>query len=301
MPPSSSRAGRLAAAGTLDDLRGSGEGLTLELDGDPATAEAALTAIHATGAEIRVHRQELPGDRTRRPFTTVRDAVAATGAGIRRLGRRTRPSGSAPSACTWPSTPVGPVCPPTSPSRYRHPHPRLRSWWHRHRQPSRHRPHPRHHHHHPPPPRSPPLRHRPHPARCRRRATCPTSSTAPTPASSTAATAMTTASAAGSGAPSARWCCTASSGDWGCAAPSGPRCHRCSRRSSPTCRPSSSWASSPWCRPATWSTSAAQLRRVLRLRHQRHPAVRGLRRPRDAVHRPAQRHARHRPGLAPQP
>ena len=81
--------GVVAAAGTLDDLRGSGEGLTLELDGDPATVEAALTAIHATGAEIRVNGRSYLVTGPDGLFVTVRDAVAGSGAGIRRLGRRT--------------------------------------------------------------------------------------------------------------------------------------------------------------------------------------------------------------------
>ena len=81
--------GTVAAAGTLDELRGEGEGLTLEFDGAPAAVEAALTAIHATGAEIRVHGRQYLVTGPEGLFTTVRDAVASTGAGIRRLGRRT--------------------------------------------------------------------------------------------------------------------------------------------------------------------------------------------------------------------
>ncbi len=81
--------GAVAAAGPLDVLRGGGEGLSLELDGDEATVTATLTAIHGTGAQIRVDgdRYLITGDE--RLFTTVRDAVADTGCGIRRLGRRT--------------------------------------------------------------------------------------------------------------------------------------------------------------------------------------------------------------------
>jgi len=81
--------GVVAAAGTLDELRGSGEGLMLELDGDAPTIEAALTAIHATGAEIRTAGRGYLVSGPEGLFTTVRDAVASTGAGIRRLGRRT--------------------------------------------------------------------------------------------------------------------------------------------------------------------------------------------------------------------
>jgi len=81
--------GAVAAAGPLDVLRGGGEGLSVELDGTPEAVHAALTAIHATGAEIRVEgkRYVVTGDD--RIFATVRDAVADAGAGIRRLGRRT--------------------------------------------------------------------------------------------------------------------------------------------------------------------------------------------------------------------
>ncbi|MBK6855239.1 MAG: hypothetical protein IPG97_01370 [Microthrixaceae bacterium] len=61
----------------------------MEFDGAPAAVEAALTAIHATGAEIRVHGRQYLVTGPEGLFTTVRDAVASTGAGIRRLGRRT--------------------------------------------------------------------------------------------------------------------------------------------------------------------------------------------------------------------
>ena len=57
--------------------------------GDPATVEAALTAIHATGAEIRVTGKSYLVTGPDGLFVTVRDAVAGSGAGIRRLGRRT--------------------------------------------------------------------------------------------------------------------------------------------------------------------------------------------------------------------
>ena len=81
--------GRVAASGPLDVLRAGGEGLAVELDGTEAEVNAALTAIHGTGAQIRVDgdRYLITGDD--RLFEVVRDAVATAGVGIRRLGRRT--------------------------------------------------------------------------------------------------------------------------------------------------------------------------------------------------------------------
>lgn len=81
--------GVVAAAGSLDALRGAGEGLSVELDGGQEVIDAALTLVHATGADIRVEGRGyvITGDDG--VFDVVRDAVATTGAGIRRLGRRT--------------------------------------------------------------------------------------------------------------------------------------------------------------------------------------------------------------------
>ena len=81
--------GVVATSGTLDDLRGSGEGLTVEFDGTPVEIEAVLTAIHSTGAEIRVTGSAhlITGDE--KLFETVRNIVADHAIGIRRLGRRT--------------------------------------------------------------------------------------------------------------------------------------------------------------------------------------------------------------------
>lgn len=81
--------GRVAASGPLDLLRAGGEGLAVELDGTEAEVNAALTAVYATGAQIRVDgdRYLITGDD--RLFEVVRDAVADAGVGIRRLGRRT--------------------------------------------------------------------------------------------------------------------------------------------------------------------------------------------------------------------
>ncbi len=81
--------GRVAASGPLDVLRAGGEGLAVELDGTEEEVNAALTAVHTTGAHIRVDgdRYLITGDD--RLFEVVRDAVADAGAGIRRLGRHT--------------------------------------------------------------------------------------------------------------------------------------------------------------------------------------------------------------------
>ncbi|WP_426571789.1 ABC transporter ATP-binding protein [Aquihabitans sp. McL0605] len=81
--------GVVAAAGSLDSLRGSGEGVAIEFDGDQQLIDATLTTIHGTGAQIRhdTRGYVISGDEGL--FTTVRDAVAASGVGVRRLGRRT--------------------------------------------------------------------------------------------------------------------------------------------------------------------------------------------------------------------
>ena len=81
--------GVVATYGSLDDLRGGGEGVTIELVGPDAAIQAALTAIHATGAQIFVEGRShvILGDG--QLFDLVRDAVDDAGAGIRRMGRRT--------------------------------------------------------------------------------------------------------------------------------------------------------------------------------------------------------------------
>ena len=81
--------GMVAAAGPLDELRGSGEGLSMELEGDQPLVDRALTAIHATGAQIRVLDRGYLVTGDDHLFDVVRDALADTGVGIRRLGRRT--------------------------------------------------------------------------------------------------------------------------------------------------------------------------------------------------------------------
>lgn len=131
--------GTVAAAGSLDELRGTGEGLTLELDGDPVAAQAALNAIAASGARIvadgRTHLVTGPEGL----FTTVRDAVAANGSAIRRMGRRTvtleevflgvgagtdpadDPRRSMTAAPLLPPPPPPPPPPPTTPDTLRPP------------------------------------------------------------------------------------------------------------------------------------------------------------------------------------
>ncbi|CAN5746738.1 ABC transporter ATP-binding protein [soil metagenome] len=82
-------AGVVAASGPLDVLRGTGEGLAVELDGSPEVIEAALAVVRASGADIRDEGRGYVITGDDRIFDTVRDAVDQAGAGIRRLGRRT--------------------------------------------------------------------------------------------------------------------------------------------------------------------------------------------------------------------
>ena len=81
--------GVVAAAGSLDELRGEGEGVAVEFDGDQALVDAALTTIYGTGAVIRPEGRGFVITGDDRLFTTVRDAIATSGVGIRKLGRRT--------------------------------------------------------------------------------------------------------------------------------------------------------------------------------------------------------------------
>ncbi|MCU1358243.1 MAG: transporter ATP-binding protein [Acidimicrobiales bacterium] len=82
-------AGVVAAAGPLDALRGSSEGLAVEFEGDQAAIDAALTAVYATGAQIRIEGRGYVITGDERLFDIVRDAIADAGAPLRRLGRRT--------------------------------------------------------------------------------------------------------------------------------------------------------------------------------------------------------------------
>lgn len=81
--------GRVVAAGTLDALRGEGEGVAVEFDGDQALVDAALTTIYNTGAQIRPEGRGYVITGDDQLLGTVRDAIAAAGVGIRKLGRRT--------------------------------------------------------------------------------------------------------------------------------------------------------------------------------------------------------------------
>jgi ABC-2 type transport system ATP-binding protein len=81
--------GVVAAAGSLDDLRGTSAGVIVEFDGHHDEVERTLTTIYETGATIHAEGRSWviagEGDLA----GTVRDAIAASGIGVRRLGRRT--------------------------------------------------------------------------------------------------------------------------------------------------------------------------------------------------------------------
>ena len=79
----------MAAAGSLDELRGEGEGVAVEFDGDQQLVDATLTTIYQAGAVIRPEGRGFVITGDGQLFTTVRDAIAASGIGIRKLGRRT--------------------------------------------------------------------------------------------------------------------------------------------------------------------------------------------------------------------
>jgi ABC-2 type transport system ATP-binding protein len=81
--------GVVAAAGSLDELRGSGEGVAVELDGDPQLVNDTLTIVHRTGAQIRPEGRGFVITGDDHLVDIVRDAIASTGIGLRRLGRRT--------------------------------------------------------------------------------------------------------------------------------------------------------------------------------------------------------------------
>jgi ABC-2 type transport system ATP-binding protein len=81
--------GQVVAAGTLQELRGDGEGVTVELDGDPELIHQTLTAIHGRGAQIRAEGRGYVITGDEQVFDVVRDVIARTGVGLRRLGRRT--------------------------------------------------------------------------------------------------------------------------------------------------------------------------------------------------------------------
>ena len=81
--------GVVAASGSLEELRGAGEGVAVEFDGDHSLVVDTLNQIHATGAQIRQEGRGFVITGDDQLATTVRDAIAHSGVGLRRLGRRT--------------------------------------------------------------------------------------------------------------------------------------------------------------------------------------------------------------------
>ncbi len=81
--------GQVAAAGSLDALRGTGEGVVVEFDATPEAVHDTLTALHERGAQIRAEGRGYVISGDDGLTTLVRDTLADTGAGVRRLGRRT--------------------------------------------------------------------------------------------------------------------------------------------------------------------------------------------------------------------
>lgn len=81
--------GMVAASGSLAELRGTGEGLVLELDADPLQLSRVVDTLRARATDVRDDGTRLfvtGGDDL---FDLVRDAVVDAGAGIRRLQART--------------------------------------------------------------------------------------------------------------------------------------------------------------------------------------------------------------------
>jgi ABC-2 type transport system ATP-binding protein len=81
--------GMVAASGSLAELRGTGEGLVLELDADPVQQSRVVDVLRASGAEVRDDESRLLVTGSDDLFDVVRDAVVDAGAGIRRLQPRT--------------------------------------------------------------------------------------------------------------------------------------------------------------------------------------------------------------------
>ncbi len=78
------------AAGSLDELRGSGTiGITLEIDGDDTQLHAVVRYLNDRGLAVTFDRRRITveGD-DERVFDLARDACAAVGAGIVRLNKR---------------------------------------------------------------------------------------------------------------------------------------------------------------------------------------------------------------------
>lgn len=81
--------GTVAASGSLAELRGTGEGLLLDLDADPAQRASVVDALCAHGADVRDDGTRMLVTGGEDLFDRVRDAVVDAGAGIRRLQPRT--------------------------------------------------------------------------------------------------------------------------------------------------------------------------------------------------------------------
>ncbi len=82
--------GRTVAAGTLDELRGTGTiGVVVELDADPTQISSVVERLRSSGAQVNVDGRRLvvEGDDDS-VFDLARDACAATGVGIARLSRK---------------------------------------------------------------------------------------------------------------------------------------------------------------------------------------------------------------------
>ena len=78
--------GRVAVAGTLDDVRGTAQGLRVEVVGDPSPLVAALDAVDITTSVDRTRVTVEAGGRTADELTReVRDALARSGVALRRL------------------------------------------------------------------------------------------------------------------------------------------------------------------------------------------------------------------------
>lgn len=82
------RDGRVAASGSIDAIRGTGRGVTVEPVGDPGVLAGHLDRsgfrVDLDGPRLVVHARNDDPDPDRL-FDTVRDAVATTGVGLRRL------------------------------------------------------------------------------------------------------------------------------------------------------------------------------------------------------------------------
>jgi ABC-2 type transport system ATP-binding protein len=80
--------GRVLAAGSLDELRGGGSEIVVELD-DPATVEAVVAGLQARHMAVSVNGRVLVASgQDDEVFDIARDVCAGTGAGIARLSRR---------------------------------------------------------------------------------------------------------------------------------------------------------------------------------------------------------------------